>query len=1371
MSVFAGLRTAVELTATTARSPDSGTARETQLTPSTAIDVRTAELPSPVQHDLLTAMKKSLPTARELPSHVSTASESSLSTEGESSWRTVTMARSEDMRTARSPAPATARETQLTPTTALDVLTAQLPSPLHHDLLTADEKSLPTARELSSHVSTASESSLSTEGESSWRTVTMARSEDMRTGTRTAIELSPATALSPDPATARESQPTPCTASDVRTAELPSPVHRDLLTAMKKSLPTTRELSSHVSTASESSLRTGRETSLKTAKMARSEDMHTGPRTVVELSVTTARSPDPATARESQLTPCTASPGTAVELSVATARSPDPATARESQLTPCTASDVRTAELPSPVHHHLLTAMEKSLPTAREFSSHVSTASESSLSTGRETSLKTAKMARGEDMHTESQLTTCTANDVRTGQLLTPIHHYLLTAMEKSLPSAREFSSHLSTARERSLGTGRETFLKTAAIARSVDHLRAQNGIPIRDRMLSGNIASSRQEALMIPHSAKKRRCASLNLSNTQPSALIESNESKRNICAGRNVETAREPNGGTQKRSVSTARLVIHVPITSVTAGGKTRVIFQPNKTSLSMRASPNKENTTMPYVTAHQVHLPTSSNRLNDGSASVRSAKRSPSELLTAESGRPSERSILAAVRGSLTREEVAVGTENTGSTRNAGHLVVRTVNAEARRAHQWRTHESLLPSTSTSDLRAIERKRISEPGQHRKNCQSEDINSTRFFDTLIRNSLPGDDLSAYPISDLSTVQAERCLPSELNRPDFIKSGSHSTLNVRDSFFIPTANPMIEPFSNGFCLQNVQIASRPLDVARAASLICHNSQANVVTNRAVPGETLTVDPSCNFSPPTSLSTSNYLTAQSPKTFSMVHPLNSTFYARKAILRNEGVGSLTTQHPCPAWIIKSDASSLFETAYSQPVDRSRWLMRCSTGMSDSECAVPAPIFQTIADRCQSNSQLSQTKDNVFSSGACKQKPSYSTVSDSKKKLKSSRQQMAKSNVAEQQSTSSKAAVEAGRPYKRHTTTKSSRASRNLQYRSSDARVESTKHRRPSAVQASGQRGSRNRRAAHFAERHAGVTKANSSGQCDASCKVERLDSNSAKAGHPMVGISAKLSGPSTISMIESSVMSARQKDFPELRSHVSQHMRSSSSNTEILLQRSKNRSCDGLVEAAPRKGQNREATECNGSAGRVRSTAHSAKQISMSKSSRNLSSRTARSLAATVNAFGQKRLDNENDANMHTATIREGQLVADVDSSEFIRLLNQAADCTSSCQLHFHSPASSYSLRRISLENAKLQDCSAACNVEQRRAVSLKSFSAQENSAEGELIKGRREIDFQIEGVGSNRTRIFLKRIGAVDGVIVRRVTVNGKELYANVD
>ncbi|VDM49252.1 unnamed protein product [Toxocara canis] len=857
-----------------------------------------------------------------------------------------------------------------------------------------------------------------------------------------------------------------------------------------------------------------------------------------------------------------AGPGTAVELSVATARSPDPATARESQLTPCT------------------------------------------------------------------------ANDVRTGQLLTPIHHYLLTAMEKSLPSAREFSSHLSTARERSLGTGRETFLKTAAIARSVDHLRAQNGIPIRDRMLSGNIASSRQEALMIPHSAKKRRCASLNLSNTQPSALIESNESKRNICAGRNVETARV------EKFVRTS----------------------------GTNAS---------------------------GSASVRSAKRSPSELLTAESGRPSERSILAAVR------------------------------------------ESLLPSTSTSDLRAIERKRISEPGQHRKNCQSEDINSTRFFDTLIRNSLPGDDLSAYPISDLSTVQAERCLPSELNRPDFIKSGSHSTLNVRDSFFIPTANPMIEPFSNGFCLQNVQIASRPLDVARAASLICHNSQANVVTNRAVPGETLTVDPSCNFSPPTSLSTSNYLTAQSPKTFSMAHPLNSTFYARKAILRNEGVGSLTTQHPCPAWIIKSDASSLFETAYSQPVDRSRWLMRCSTGMSDSECAVPAPIFQTIADRCQSNSQLSQTKDNVFSSGACKQKPSYSTVSDSKKKLKSSRQQMAKSNVAEQQSTSSKAAVEAGRPYKRHTTTKSSRASRNLQYRSSDARVESTKHRRPSAVQASGQRGSRNRRAAHFAERHAGVTKANSSGQCDASCKVERLDSNSAKAGHPMVGISAKLSGPSTISMIESSVMSARQKDFPELRSHVSQHMRSSSSNTEILLQRSKNRSCDGLVEAAPRKGQNREATECNGSAGRVRSTAHSAKQISMSKSSRNLSSRTARSLAATVNAFGQKRLDNENDANMHTATIREGQLVADVDSSEFIRLLNR----------------------------------SAACNVEQRRAVSLKSFSAQENSAEGELIKGRREIDFQIEGVGSNRTRIFLKRIGAVDGVIVRRVTVNGKELYANVD
>lgn len=46
--------------------------------------------------------------------------------------------------------------------------------------------------------------------------------------------------------------------------------------------------------------------------------------------------------------------------------------------------------------------------------------------------------------------------------------------------------------------------------------------------------------------------------------------------------------------------------------------------------------------------------------------------------------------------------------------------------------------------------------------------------------------------------------------------------------------------------------------------------------------------------------------------------------------------------------------------------------------------------------------------------------------------------------------------------------------------------------------------------------------------------------------------------------------------------------------------------------------------------------------------------------------------------------------------------------------------------------------------------------------------LQGRREIDFQIEEKEATGMKIFIKQIIADEGLVIRRITVNDRELHA---
>uniref|UniRef100_A0A915BUG0 C3H1-type domain-containing protein n=1 Tax=Parascaris univalens TaxID=6257 RepID=A0A915BUG0_PARUN len=1150
-----------------------------------------------------------------------------------------------------------------------------------------------------------------------------------------AVEWAVNTAYSTSPLTGKEEAPKEAQKEEpiVNTARVRTP-KINLSTAQQMSILTGKEASPR--TGKTTSYRTGRETSTRTARLD---------------NVLTAQ----------QKTPTQASPS-AVEWAVNTAYSTSPLTGKEEAPKEAQKEEpiVNTARVRTP-KINLSTAQQMSILTGKEASPR--TGKTTSYRTGRETSTRTARL-----------------DNVLTAQQKTPT---------QASPSAVEWA--VNTAYSTSPLTGKEEAPK-----------EAQKEEPIvntaRVRTPKINLSTAQQMSILTGKEASPR--------TGKTTSYRTGRETSTRTARPANVLTAQEkpPTPGqlctTRTRATKTSRFFISVPILCTTnTEDKTKVVLHSISTSALLGKNLMIEKKVTPEVTASHTmnrepikwnHMEkmnscatkTEKSRLDSPSAV--SARSCTSELITAQGGAPSERTILAAVAASFIKEEVATRRKRP-SKMSSRHAAANEEIIE--RTNCPPSHEKPFTCAPPKQAHTRERRWILRQGRHHAYYMP--------YDAKVVNGLTPD-----PEVFTSTVRhAHYPEPSMAQSEGYLLSYSRLTGVTKPGTYVKPASGL---FTSGANLQRVgrlqpsndlrslnkQVDCQTFNFADATSFVCNRpspAAANVSASRSRKTTSIDLQKNKSLMQPASSDASTCATEKPSLTaYLKGKRLSSATRVINSSLpwQMHGVGNLNMQQPCPAWITKSDVSSFFTIAYSQAVDKNKRLQshlhkglgsscrRRGKRESRARCGHQPENF-TLASKnvngsIRRHSTLAPsppTRAAQSSAGGSALKKLISLTPAPCKKLRISQDLGKRSDTIEK--SSSFASVS---KHKQAGAAQSSSTAVYLRHKRElhDHPESEAKGRQLATIHSSRLSTGQYQKSLHASRRRADDAKYRNQ-----SSKIEKNINSDSVGLQP----SSRITGRMSISKMEGALTAERSLKFSDKKKlssfpfNISQQSfhTTGNSHNETFLKHQQNNASYVLGEAASKRKLSLQ-TSAKDTWFKGKTSTGRAKNVSLRNFNTDGDNDASRGIKQAWKTIAVNRSKTADDSAAEIASNNEEASISGTDSSRFIRRLNEATGCRSSCELRLSVPASPYSRRTISKENVNVENSeSVTVNSKGQTTAVADSFELELNDVVREsVIKGRREIDFQIEEKEAIGMKIFIKQIIADERIVIRRITVNDREL-----
>uniref|UniRef100_A0A915BVU6 C3H1-type domain-containing protein n=2 Tax=Parascaris univalens TaxID=6257 RepID=A0A915BVU6_PARUN len=1108
----------------------------------------------------------------------------------------------------------------------------------------------------------------------------------------------------------------------------------------------------NLSTAQQMFNLTGKEASPRTGKT-------TSYRTGRETSTRTARLDNVLTAQ--QKTPTQASPS-AVEWAVNTAYSTSPLTGKEEAPKEAQKEEpiVNTARVRTP-KINLSTAQQMSILTGKEASPR--TGKTTSYRTGRETSTRTARL-----------------DNVLTAQQKTPT---------QASPSAVEWA--VNTAYSTSPLTGKEEAPK-----------EAQKEEPIvntaRVRTPKINLSTAQQMSILTGKEASPR--------TGKTTSYRTGRETSTRTARPANVLTAQEkpPTPGqlctTRTRATKTSRFFISVPILCTTnTEDKTKVVLHSISTSALLGKNLMIEKKVTPEVTASHTmnrepikwnHMEkmnscatkTEKSRLDSPSAV--SARSCTSELITAQGGAPSERTILAAVAASFIKEEVATRRKRP-SKMSSRHAAANEEIIE--RTNCPPSHEKPFTCAPPKQAHTRERRWILRQGRHHAYYMP--------YDAKVVNGLTPD-----PEVFTSTVRhAHYPEPSMAQSEGYLLSYSRLTGVTKPGTYVKPASGL---FTSGANLQRVgrlqpsndlrslnkQVDCQTFNFADATSFVCNRpspAAANVSASRSRKTTSIDLQKNKSLMQPASSDASTCATEKPSLTaYLKGKRLSSATRVINSSLpwQMHGVGNLNMQQPCPAWITKSDVSSFFTIAYSQAVDKNKRLQshlhkglgsscrRRGKRESRARCGHQPENF-TLASKnvngsIRRHSTLAPsppTRAAQSSAGGSALKKLISLTPAPCKKLRISQDLGKRSDTIEK--SSSFASVS---KHKQAGAAQSSSTAVYLRHKRElhDHPESEAKGRQLATIHSSRLSTGQYQKSLHASRRRADDAKYRNQ-----SSKIEKNINSDSVGLQP----SSRITGRMSISKMEGALTAERSLKFSDKKKlssfpfNISQQSfhTTGNSHNETFLKHQQNNASYVLGEAASKRKLSLQ-TSAKDTWFKGKTSTGRAKNVSLRNFNTDGDNDASRGIKQAWKTIAVNRSKTADDSAAEIASNNEEASISGTDSSRFIRRLNEATGCRSSCELRLSVPASPYSRRTISKENVNVENSeSVTVNSKGQTTAVADSFELELNDVVREsVIKGRREIDFQIEEKEAIGMKIFIKQIIADERIVIRRITVNDREL-----
>uniref|UniRef100_A0A915BUH3 C3H1-type domain-containing protein n=1 Tax=Parascaris univalens TaxID=6257 RepID=A0A915BUH3_PARUN len=1021
---------------------------------------------------------------------------------------------------------------------------------------------------------------------------------------------------------------------------------------------------------------------------------------------------------------------------------------------------VNTARLRTP-KINLSTAQQMFNLTGKEASPR--TGKTTSYRTGRETSTRTARL-----------------DNVLTAQQKTPT---------QASPSAVEWA--VNTAYSTSPLTGKEEAPK-----------EAQKEEPIvntaRVRTPKINLSTAQQMSILTGKEASPR--------TGKTTSYRTGRETSTRTARPANVLTAQEkpPTPGqlctTRTRATKTSRFFISVPILCTTnTEDKTKVVLHSISTSALLGKNLMIEKKVTPEVTASHTmnrepikwnHMEkmnscatkTEKSRLDSPSAV--SARSCTSELITAQGGAPSERTILAAVAASFIKEEVATRRKRP-SKMSSRHAAANEEIIE--RTNCPPSHEKPFTCAPPKQAHTRERRWILRQGRHHAYYMP--------YDAKVVNGLTPD-----PEVFTSTVRhAHYPEPSMAQSEGYLLSYSRLTGVTKPGTYVKPASGL---FTSGANLQRVgrlqpsndlrslnkQVDCQTFNFADATSFVCNRpspAAANVSASRSRKTTSIDLQKNKSLMQPASSDASTCATEKPSLTaYLKGKRLSSATRVINSSLpwQMHGVGNLNMQQPCPAWITKSDVSSFFTIAYSQAVDKNKRLQshlhkglgsscrRRGKRESRARCGHQPENF-TLASKnvngsIRRHSTLAPsppTRAAQSSAGGSALKKLISLTPAPCKKLRISQDLGKRSDTIEK--SSSFASVS---KHKQAGAAQSSSTAVYLRHKRElhDHPESEAKGRQLATIHSSRLSTGQYQKSLHASRRRADDAKYRNQ-----SSKIEKNINSDSVGLQP----SSRITGRMSISKMEGALTAERSLKFSDKKKlssfpfNISQQSfhTTGNSHNETFLKHQQNNASYVLGEAASKRKLSLQ-TSAKDTWFKGKTSTGRAKNVSLRNFNTDGDNDASRGIKQAWKTIAVNRSKTADDSAAEIASNNEEASISGTDSSRFIRRLNEATGCRSSCELRLSVPASPYSRRTISKENVNVENSeSVTVNSKGQTTAVADSFELELNDVVREsVIKGRREIDFQIEEKEAIGMKIFIKQIIADERIVIRRITVNDREL-----
>uniref|UniRef100_A0A0M3I8L9 Protein kinase domain-containing protein n=1 Tax=Ascaris lumbricoides TaxID=6252 RepID=A0A0M3I8L9_ASCLU len=714
-----------------------------------------------------------------------------------------------------------------------------------------------------------------------------------------------------------------------------------------------------------------------------------------------------------------------------------------------------------------------------------------------------------------------------------------------------------------------------------------------------------------------------------------------------------------TKTRATKTSHFLIRVPILcTASTDAKTKVVLHSINTSPSVGKNLVIEKKMAPEVTASNTvyQEPINWNHMEEtnscarrsekshlDSSSAVSARSCMSELITAQSGTPSEGTILAAVAASFIKEKPFTSAPPKHPHTRERRWILR----------QRRRHAYYLP-----------------------------------YDAKVANgAIPDPELFANimrcaPYPEPSMAQSEGYFPSRTRSTGVTKSGTY--VKPSSDFFISGANPQRVqrlPPSNDLPSLNKQVDWRTFNFADAASFACNRpSPAAANVSAAKFRKTTSTDLQKNNSFMQQASSGASTCATEKPSFTAYlkgKPLSSAAHTINGSLpwQMYGVGNLNMQQPCPAWITKSDVSSFFTTAYSQAVDRNKRLQshshkrtassftrrgkRESRARYSSQPQTSTFASKTVDGSIQKHSTLPLSphiRGAQSSTGGSALKKLIPLTPDPCKKLRISQDLARRSDTAEKSSSLSKTTFASVSRRKQARTAHSSSTAVHLRQKRDlhDHAESEAKEQRLPTIHSSQRSAGQYQKSLH-ASRHGsdGAKYRNKSRKIKKNVDSDTVGlqpSSRIVARTPLPKTNGALTAERSLKFNDKKKLSSSPFSNSQQSFHTTGNFRN-----ETSLKHRKNNPSDVLPEAASKK-QLSLQTEVMDSCFKGKTSAGSTKNVSLSSRNMNGDSDASRGIAQASKTIAVNRSKTTNELTAEIASNNEEELISGTDSSEFIK-------------------------------------------------------------------------------------------------------------------